>query len=337
MIARGAVGRFLRGQVASRRGLPAAVWAAPVWHSTAAGAATAQKPPQARPSNIAVFSVFSGAAAVAVFFFELVSSARSRSTPEHSQCDWDDAWGVDRPLGSAGDADDPEPIVAARAAGERLRDAADHRVGRRHLVLVRHAQPGGGGTHGATEWDSVAEGERSTLTAIGWRQAELAGHCLHQLFGAYELGAVYHSGATEASATAKVIRSKLGGTPKIVESALLAEGVPILPSPMPVALVGMDDGEVALNAVIAEGAFLAFVWPPTGQDHDREIVDVVVAHGNIIRYLVCRALQLEPRAWSRLSVHHGAVTWLDIDCKGAVALREFGGIGHLPRELVTYS
>mmetsp|Transcript_59238 Transcript_59238/g.183988 ORF Transcript_59238/g.183988 Transcript_59238/m.183988 type:complete len:110 (-) Transcript_59238:19-348(-) len=86
----------------------------------------------------------------------------------------------------------------------------------------------------------------------------------------------------------------------------------------------------------AEGALRALLWRPSGSRPDEASVEIVVSHGNLIRYLVCRALQLPPTAWSRLAAFHCAVTWIDVDSEGGVALREFGGVGHLPPELMTY-
>ena len=45
-------------------------------------------------------------------------------------------------------------------------------------------------------------------------------------------------------------------------------------------------------------------------------VDTLLIHtyiaGNVIRYLVLRALQLPPEAWSRLAVYNASVTILEV-------------------------
>ena len=38
---------------------------------------------------------------------------------------------------------------------------------------------------------------------------------------------------------------------------------------------------------------------------EKTSVDVLVCHGNVIRYFVCRALQFDPQGWLRMAVHNG--------------------------------
>jgi len=74
--------------------------------------------------------------------------------------------------------------------------------------------------------------------------------------------------------------------------------------------------------------------PPVSQLADSH--EVVVCHANVIRYVVCRALQLPPEAWLRLSLPHASVTHLVVRANGNVSVRSLGDAGHLPPELVSY-
>lgn len=238
--------------------------------------------------------------------------------------DWDEEWSTFLDARAAGDSN----YAVAMAAGERLRTTTHSRGRRRHVIFVRHAQPAeevltGGG-----------RASSSSLSTVGRQQAELTATRLANLFP--EICAVYHAPSPAARATAAALRHHLPKEISLIESALLEEGVPIVPSPSPPSLTSVPDEEVMQDTVRAEAAFRTHVWPPSGEDQSVSSAEVVIGHGNFIRYFVCRALQLHPVIWSRLAAHHGAITWLDIDCSGAVALREFGGIGHLPKELVTY-
>lgn len=56
----------------------------------------------------------------------------------------------------------------------------------------------------------------------------------------------------------------------------------------------------------------------------------------MIRYLVCRALQLPPETWKRIAVWNASITVLEMYSDGRVSLRFFTDIGHLPTDLVTY-
>lgn len=267
-----------------------------------------------------------GAASIvgSVALYELVSTQlRQWMQPPEDKEMWREDW--DRPpVAEAPTGGVATPAEAALLAAERLRLGADARVGHRHVVFVRHAQPEAGDSEGGSKH----------LTRKGMHQAELTGQRLQALFGS--VGAIYHSGSGEAEATVKVLRGYMGKDCVVRESALFAEGLPTIPSPRPAALGVVSDEELLCDSSRAEGAFRALMWRPTGECPEKASVEVVVGHGNVIRYLTCRAVQLPPTAWSRLAAYHCAVTWLDLDCEGDVMLREFGGVGHLPPELVTY-
>jgi len=271
-----------------------------------------------------------GAAATVGSFalFEVISGALSYwSQPVNSSTIWREDWddGVEDVAAPSGDEVAPE--AAAMAAASQLRRAGDRRVGHRILVFVRHAQP---------EGVVAAEGaNQAALSKKGQRQAELTGQRLQALFGD-DVRLVHTSGAPEAKATAEAIRGCLGKHCSVKESALLAEGMPAMPSPVPAALGEVSAEELRYDSARAEGAFRAHFWRPTGEEPDKVGIEVIVSHGNILRYLVCRALQLPETAWSRLAAHHCAVTWLEVDPAGGVTLREFGGAGHLSPELITY-
>ena len=61
----------------------------------------------------------------------------------------------------------------------------------------------------------------------------------------------------------------------------------------------------------------------------------MVCHANVIRYFVCRALQLPPEAWLRISLKHASLTILTIGPSGRVSLRCLGEAGHLKPEMLT--
>ena len=64
-------------------------------------------------------------------------------------------------------------------------------------------------------------------------------------------------------------------------------------------------------------------------------MDIIVAHGNIIRFWVCKALGLPAASWLRFSVYNCSLTWLEVHHDGAMTLRMLGDVGHLPVEMAT--
>ncbi|KAL5106751.1 Serine/threonine-protein phosphatase Pgam5 mitochondrial [Taenia crassiceps] len=82
---------------------------------------------------------------------------------------------------------------------------------------------------------------------------------------------------------------------------------------------------------------LAFRGGPTGL-RPFEVV-LFVGHANVFRYWLCRALQLPPEAWLRISLPHGSITELLVDVtppsECTVTALRIGDDGHIPVELQT--
>lgn len=75
----------------------------------------------------------------------------------------------------------------------------------------------------------------------------------------------------------------------------------------------------------------------TAHEPPRVVTEIVVCHGNVIRYCVLRALQLPPEAWLRTAAWNCSMTTLEVRPDGGVSLHAFGDKGHLPASKVTYS
>jgi len=65
--------------------------------------------------------------------------------------------------------------------------------------------------------------------------------------------------------------------------------------------------------------------------------DIIVCHGNLIRYMLCRALQIPPEAWLRLSAFNCSISYIIIKPNGYVSCRMMGDIGHLGYKETTFS
>ena len=71
--------------------------------------------------------------------------------------------------------------------------------------------------------------------------------------------------------------------------------------------------------------------------HPKHEFEIVVCHGNVIRYFTCRALQIPPEAWLRLCTFNCSLTYLTIRPTGSVSCRMLGDIGHLGLANSTFS
>ena len=67
---------------------------------------------------------------------------------------------------------------------------------------------------------------------------------------------------------------------------------------------------------------------PDGNRHD-----IVVCHGNVIRYFVTRALEVDPEAWLGMSLANCSLTVIRINADGTKKLLAIGDVGHIPPNL----
>jgi broad specificity phosphatase PhoE len=64
--------------------------------------------------------------------------------------------------------------------------------------------------------------------------------------------------------------------------------------------------------------------------------EVVVCHGNIIRYFVCRALQAPPEAWINTDINNCGLCEIVVKADGRVMLLSHNDTGHLPPNMRTF-
>ncbi|CAD7965847.1 unnamed protein product [Amoebophrya sp. A25] len=112
----------------------------------------------------------------------------------------------------------------------------------------------------------------------------------------------------------------------------IAEGLPCIPDPDPQERVGRRH---PVSKRIAE-VFQDIFRIPQGSNLDHVSTQVYVCHANVIRYFLLRALQLDERAWLRLSVAHASIVWISIDHDGYVSARLLGDTGHIPVEGLSF-
>lgn len=63
--------------------------------------------------------------------------------------------------------------------------------------------------------------------------------------------------------------------------------------------------------------------------------ELVVCHGNLIRYLVCLALDVPYARWMRMTSHHCAITRVLVRGSGSVRLCSYNETAHLPPDMIT--
>ncbi len=194
--------------------------------------------------------------------------------------------------------------------------AADPAV--RTITLVRH---------GHYEADPQADPKLGPgLSALGVAQARMAAARLVAENPGYD--EIFASPLTRAQDTAKLVVEAFPGA-QMIDVPELAECTPptrqkAVTKDMPQA--DLDACKAGLDKLFAE-RFVAADGAESRQ--------LMVAHGNVIRYLVTKALGVDSERWLEMSVGHVSLTRVRIEADGSIKLLGVGDIGHVPTNLRT--
>lgn len=187
----------------------------------------------------------------------------------------------------------------------------------RTITLVRH---------GAYDIAEVGDEEVVRgLTPLGIAQARLAGARLCQNPDGFDR--FVSSTFTRARQTAEVIGDSIRAVPVLEHDPLVCECLPTLFDPPVRPDANPTDMAAAEERVAA--AFANYFVPAA----DRNRHDLLVCHGNVIRWLVAKALGVDTRAWARFSVAHCSITVVQVKAAGAFKILAVGDCGHIPLNL----
>jgi len=181
----------------------------------------------------------------------------------------------------------------------------------RRILLVRHGQ-----------YDEAGSGR---LTALGERQAIVTGRALSGL----RVQSIVSSTLVRAVETADILAPSFPDS-RVTRSALLCE---CIPTPLPASLrIEVAKAQIRADRKRADLAFAKFFRPSR-----KPRTDVIVCHGNIIRYFACRVLEAPARAWVRMQSLHCGITEVVVLPSGDARLVSYNETGHLPRRMRTMS
>lgn len=192
----------------------------------------------------------------------------------------------------------------------------------RHLYLVRHGQ-----YNQVHEPDDRGGG----LTDIGRQQADLTA----EDFARFQVSAVYSSSMRRAMETAERIAVRQNQAPQAFD--LLREVIPIIPTGEKALFAAhfphLTFDDVTEQRARAERAYERFFRPPPD---DQDMAEIIVCHGNIIRYFVCKVLGAPIDLWTRMETNHCGVTHCTVEA-GKLRLVSFNETGHLPFDLQLFT
>lgn len=217
----------------------------------------------------------------------------------------------------------------------------------RHIVLVRHGQ----------YFEKGKKDEEQKLTPLGREQAVKTGKRLAEYLPKdHTFKLIRQSNMTRAKETAEIIATFFPNVPLLPPNALLDEGFPAEPIPVPKQMWAATDTWQHQPRI--EAAFRTLFHRMTPSDVRREVsrgereeeavskdkngtakheYELVVCHGNVIRLFICRSLQIPPELWLRFCVFNCSISHIVINPGGKCSVYQVGDVGHLDgREEVTY-
>lgn len=184
----------------------------------------------------------------------------------------------------------------------------------RTLYLVRHGF-----------YDYVKGADEKTamgLNTLGRAQTQFVADRLAAL--PVKFDALISSELTRARETGDIIAAKFGSS--CDRDGLLNETTP--------AGVGLKPEQIDAGAEAQlQAAWARFTAPNTSGSTN----EILVCHGNVIRWFVCRALDADPKQWTRMEIANCSITLIQVRGDGKVRLQMFNDIAHVPLEKQTWS
>ncbi len=191
-------------------------------------------------------------------------------------------------------------------------------TGVRTIYLIRH----GDYDHADDRDPDVGKG----LVPLGVAQARLVAHRLRSM--PVEWTSLHASTMTRARETAQVVAQELPHL-ELQTSRLLRECTPATWRQDIMAEETSADLDACQDQL--EAAFTAYFTPSPAADRH----DILVCHGNVIRYLVTRVLKVDPMAWLGMSIGNCSLTVVKILPDGSMKLLSYSDVGHIPPGLQT--
>lgn len=186
------------------------------------------------------------------------------------------------------------------------------------IILVRHGQ-----------YHPAAEKELERLTKLGRRQAKYAGKRLKEV----TIDRIIYSTMPRAIETAGIIKQELKYSGTFESCSSLCECTPVFPKHLRKKHGHTDAKKMATEKAQAERAFKKYF-----KSSRSDSIEVLVCHGNIIRYLVCRLLGINPLNWRAMDIKQCGISVVEIRSIGSVRNRliSHNDVGHIPHQHRTF-
>lgn len=212
----------------------------------------------------------------------------------------------------------PALLVVLAVAGLAPSVHAEDANGIHTLYLIRH------GFYDTEDPRDADTGKG--LTPFGEEQARLVGRRLAGL--GVPIDSLHASTMRRARETAAIVAQETGLAVQPADA--IRECTP--PARRADIRAKQDAGEAAACRDQLESAFARFFRPSP----ERDLREILVCHGNVIRYLVCRALDVDAEAWANMTLAHCSLTVVQVRSDGSMRLVAYADSGHIPPAQLTY-
>lgn len=166
------------------------------------------------------------------------------------------------------------------------------------------------------------------LTELGRKQAKLAGRRLKEM----KIQKIYFSTMPRAQETAEIVKKTMGYKKPLYGSDFLHECVPGFPKKL-----RKKYGFNNLKKLIVDKKQADRSYKDIFTFSKLKRTELVVCHGNRIRYFLCKALGVDTDTWRRFDIKQCGLTVIQLDSKKrTMGIISHNDVGHIPLKMQTF-
>lgn len=196
-----------------------------------------------------------------------------------------------------------------------------NKKGTRTIYLIRH------GEYNINDERDEFIGRE--LTPLGIAQTRLLAVRLKSM--SVEFTSLTSSTMTRARQTALILNQEFPEL-ELGQDSLICECTP--PTWREDIMADETESELTKCKENIEKAFKEY-FIPSPDEKDRH--DLIVCHGNVIRYLVTKVLNVDAMSWLQMSITNCSLTIIRINPDGRMKLDAFSDYGHIPENMRTFT
>jgi len=148
-----------------------------------------------------------------------------------------------------------------------------------------------------------------------------------------KIDSITSSTMARAIETSELIKEKSLFKGSISQTDLLRECLPSIP-PKWKKILKVTKATLLANRDTLEKAHRKFFKKPTGKKDEHHLL---VCHGNVIRYLIVKALAKNTHLWASMYINHGSISVIRISKDGSASLLLYNNVEFMPARLKTDS